>query len=210
LNIFTTRSDGGGEPVALTTGAGIVLPSSFSPDGSLLAVMRPGPTGNRDTTLLSLDTKQFLPFGETPTDEIGARFSPDGRWVAYGEGTGAKSDVFVRRHPGPGGRWQISAGGGGLPAWTKGGRELTWISGLDVTSVMAADVVVDGDAIKSGPPRKLFDIKLARPSNATWFDASPDGTRFAGVVPDERSPVEKINHVTFLFDFFDEVRGKFK
>jgi Tol biopolymer transport system component len=208
INVFVTKADGGGEPVALTTGSGRNLPTSFSPDGKLLAVMRLGPTGNLDTQLLSLDTGEFLPFGESTTDEIAAMFSPDGRWIAYGEGVGAASDVYVRPYSRPGGRWQISSGGGGLPAWTKGGREIVWVAGFGTTRVMVADVTADGDSIKAGPPSKLFEIELVRPSNATWFHASPDGTRFAALIAGEGSLSRSLDHVTLILNFAAEVHRK--
>ncbi len=211
LNVYTIRADGGGEPVALTTGKGLTIPLSFSPDGSLLAVMRPGPAGNLDAQLLSVKTGEYLPFGESTAEEVAPVFSPDGRWIAYGEGLGTASELFVRAYPGPGGRWQISSGGGGLPAWSKGGREIAWIvAAADLTSVMVADVTVEGDFIKAGPARKLFEMNFVRPSNATWFDASRDGTRFAGLVGDGQSAAAHSNHATFLFDFLAEVRGKFR
>src|SRR6185369_6806484 len=49
----------------------------------------------------------------TPNPE--AQFSTDGQWVAYVSAELGSSDVFVRSYPGPGGRWQISNGGGRFP-----------------------------------------------------------------------------------------------
>ena len=202
LNVFITRADGGGQPAAVTAkGSSMDLPTSFSPDGALLAVMRLGPAGNLDTQILSLRTGEFSQFGESSTPEIAARFSPDGRWIAYGEGVGFDSDIYVRPYPGPGGRWQISSGGGGLPSWTKAGRELAWVSGAEATRVMVADVTAKADSLQAGPQRQLFEMNLARPSNATWFDASPDGTRFVVLAPDETAPGGPLDHVTFIFDF---------
>ena len=51
-------------------------------------------------------------------------FSPDGRWLAYMSHPSGDIEVHVRPFPGPGGNWQISTGGGGLPTWSPTRREL--------------------------------------------------------------------------------------
>ena len=120
VNIFLRRSDGAGEPEALTTGDGIKLPTSFSQDGRHLLVMQAeqgSPAGNvgaasYDVAVLSLADRQLTPFAATPATELVPAFSPDGRWIAYQSDEAGMMKVYVRPYPGPGGPWQISAGGG--------------------------------------------------------------------------------------------------
>ena len=91
INVFLGRSDGAGEPDALTTGDGIKIPTSFSPDGRLLLVMQAeqGSAAGRpdaasyDVAVLSLGDRQLTPFAATPASELAPAFSPDGKWVAY-------------------------------------------------------------------------------------------------------------------------------
>ena len=73
LNIFLTRSDGAGEPEALTTGVGLKIANSFSPDGRLLAAMQQGST-SMDVVVLSLADKQLKPFAATPGTSCLLRF----------------------------------------------------------------------------------------------------------------------------------------
>jgi Tol biopolymer transport system component len=199
---FITRADGGGEPRPLASSASMLLPMSFSADGRYLAVMQQGTTGNLDTLILDRSSGKLLPFGETTAVEIAPVFSPDGRWIAYQEGVGRETEVFVRRFPGSSGRWQISAGGGGLPAWSKHGREITYVAGTqDATQIMAAEVTIEGDVIKVGTPQKLFESAFfARPGSATWFDASPDGSRFAALYADRETPGGPVDHLNFIFN----------
>ena len=136
VNVFLRRSDGAGEPEALTTGDGIKVPTSFSQDGRHLLVMQAeqgSAAGNfgaasYDVAVLSLADRQLTPFAATPASELLPAFSPDGRWVAYQSVESGMVNVYVRPYPGPGGRWQISAGGGAQPYWTKGGRELVYLA----------------------------------------------------------------------------------
>src|SRR5438105_14911572 len=65
------------------------------------------------------------PFLATPSDELAAMFSPDGRWIAYRSNESGRNEVYVRPFPGGrGGKWQISTGGGLYGIWSNNGREL--------------------------------------------------------------------------------------
>ena len=63
-------------------------------------------------------------FLSTAAREHKARFSPDGRWVAYESNATGRDEIFVRPFPGPGGQWQASVGGGISPRWGADGKEL--------------------------------------------------------------------------------------
>ena len=52
------------------------------------------------------------------------RLSPDGRWVAFITDESGRNEVVVQPFPGPGGRIQISSGGGGEPVWSHDGKRL--------------------------------------------------------------------------------------
>jgi dipeptidyl aminopeptidase/acylaminoacyl peptidase len=68
--------------------------------------------------------RQPVRFVQTSFGEREARFSPDGRWVAYtSDETGAR-EVFVQTFPARGGKWQISRGGAGPPEWRGDGKRV--------------------------------------------------------------------------------------
>jgi Tol biopolymer transport system component len=97
-----------------------------------------------------------------------ARFSPDGRWLAYQSGF-RTTDVFVRAFPGPGPTIQVSNGGGWAPVWAPNGRELFyWTPG----GIATASISLNGE-ISAGPPRVIISGAFV-----PEFDVSPDGRRF--------------------------------
>jgi hypothetical protein len=81
--------------------------------------------------------------------------SPDGRWVAGTIGAPPNLQIYVQSLAGSPGRWQISATGGFLPLWTKGGKELLY-EGLD-GQLMAVDIDTR-DAFHAGTPHALFAL----------------------------------------------------
>lgn len=50
--------------------------------------------------------KEPIPFLQTPFAESRARFSPDGRWIAYTSNEGGGLQVYVQSFPASGGKWQ--------------------------------------------------------------------------------------------------------
>ena len=84
------------------------------------------------------------------------QFSPDGRWVAYQSDESGLPEVYVAPFPrieGKSQRWQISAGGGGLPKWRGDGKELYYIMG---NGKMMAVTVGSSGAFTVSAPRMLF------------------------------------------------------
>jgi serine/threonine-protein kinase len=201
-NIFLRRSDSTGVPEQLTTGGGLKVPFSFTSKGDLLAVMQQDAT-SLDIAVLSLADKQLTPFVDTPANEAGPAFSPNGRWIAYQSDETGSWEVYVRPYPGPGGnRIPISAGGGVQPVWTKNGRELIYLGGPTMNRCMAVDIGVEGNELKPGTPQLLFEMPVAQPMPARWYDVSADGGLFVVLAADD----ETLTHVTVIFGFFDQVR----
>jgi eukaryotic-like serine/threonine-protein kinase len=58
-----------------------------------------------------------------------ARFSPDGRQVAYTSQQTGQDEVYVGPFPGSGGRVQVSVNGGTEPMWSRDGRRLYYLAG---------------------------------------------------------------------------------
>ena len=61
-----------------------------------------------------------------PSAEQLPRFSPDGRWLAYESNESGAFEIYVRPFPGPGGRSQISTGGGTNAVWSRARHELLY------------------------------------------------------------------------------------
>jgi len=102
--------------------------------------------------------------------------SPDGRWIAYISSETGQTEVYVQAFPGPGGKWQISSGGGEFPRWARNGRELFYYSGNALMSV----TITLQPAFSASAPRIVLE---GRPPSlgagtTTLYDVAPDGQRF--------------------------------
>ena len=72
---------------------------------------------------VSGDTTQHV-VSNSASIETMPRLSPDGRWVAFITDESGRNEVVVQPFPGPGGRVQISSGGGSEPVWSRDGKRL--------------------------------------------------------------------------------------
>ena len=223
--LYGIRSDGSGEAKRLTEGKPLEFPYSFSPDGKRLALFHPGNGGSQDIFTMPVEVdpgrgalgvrlgKAELFLG-TPFLEADPAFSPDGRWLAYTSDESGTREVYVRPFPGPGGRWQVSTGGGRIPVWSWGapgaGRELLFET-LD-EHVMAVSYTVSytagGDTFAAGTPRVWTETRLRATPFFSNYDLAPDGKRLAALVADNADGEKPLTHLTFLLNFADELRRK--
>jgi serine/threonine-protein kinase len=165
-------ADGSGEPEVLFSSDSRVYPLSFSPDGRFLALDRWDKGGFSDIWILPLQGDRTpYPFLETPYEEFMAEFSPDGRWLAYVSTESGTTEVYVRPFPGPGGRWQISTGGGVEPIWRADGKAMLYRDDGILYSVP-----VDGSAAAfvAGRPERYLD-GMPMGGNPHTYGLAPDG-----------------------------------
>jgi eukaryotic-like serine/threonine-protein kinase len=152
-------------------------PSDWSHDGKYIAFLRWDPAGGTkyDIWILPLagDRKPF-PLLKTKYDEMDARFSPDGKWIAYNSNESGRNEVYVQSFPEQGSKWQISSAGGMKPTWRRDGKELFFLS--PNKSVMAVDIQ-SSSGFASGSPRELFKLQIQSYFEIE-YDISPDGQRF--------------------------------
>jgi Tol biopolymer transport system component len=189
-NLFTIPADGSGGPRQITTGKNWPFPSSWSPDGKLIAVSEQSLATERDVLFIAADGKSaVIPYLTTAANETEATFSPDGRWVAYESSTAGHSEVYVRSADGIGGTWQVSSGEGRSPRWRGDGRELFY---RREQAMMAVDVRMTS-RLAIGKPRLLFEGNFA-----AGFDVTPDGQRFLMVRLPRPTPRNHINVVEGL------------
>ena len=120
------------------------------------------------------------PLLQTSANEQYARFSPDGRWVAFSSDESGRQEVYVIPFPGPGGRWLISSDGGTSPRWRRDGREIYF---LKRDTLMAAAVNGQGSVFQAGTATRLFDANFRTENyqgygTGSLYDVAPDGQRF--------------------------------
>jgi hypothetical protein len=148
------------------------------------------------------------PFVNSPFNEVEPDFSPDGRWLAYMSNESGQFEVYVRPFPGPGGKWQISTGGGSYPKWSHNGKELFYRT--TNSNIMVVTYTGPGNSFHADKPQLWSPIESTDrgPGNYT-FDLHPDGKRFAVLKAPGTGQTPAVNKVSFIFNFFDELRSKF-
>jgi WD40-like Beta Propeller Repeat len=109
-----------------------------------------------------------------------ARFSPDGRWVAFVSGLSSQSDVYVQEFP-AGARHQVSTAGGTNPRWRRDGKELFYV-GLDGKLMTVATKLGSGFEYESAKP--LFDTLLLGQNPPGGYASAANGQRFLMQIPD--------------------------
>jgi serine/threonine protein kinase/Tol biopolymer transport system component len=164
----------------------VLIPSSFSRDGKILALFEfiLSPLG-LDIGMLSMEGKREMKeLLQEKHAELEPQISPDGRYVAYQSDESGKGEIYVRSFPDVNkGKWQVSSSGGGSPLWSPDGRELFYRSG-DAT--MAVDIETE-PTFKRGNPKTLFrGTYLSTTSQKivmTPWDIHPDGKKFLMIKP---------------------------
>jgi serine/threonine protein kinase/Tol biopolymer transport system component len=130
-------------------------PVAVSPDGKTLLFSAHSPAGPQSIQTLSVGgSDNVQPFLQGPFNLYQARFSTDGRWIAYTTEESGRREVCVQTFPGPGGKWMVSTEGGESPRWSHNGREIFFLRGDELMSV---DVETQ-PAFKAGTPRALFSV----------------------------------------------------
>jgi Tol biopolymer transport system component len=123
-----------------------------------------------------------------------ARFSPNGRFVAYDSNETGKMEVYVQTFPQQTGKWQISPSGGLEAFWRRDGKELFYLT--PDNQLMAVPVNTDAASFQAGIPKPLFQAPLVPISN--WrniYFPSPDGQRFLMLTPEGQAKPEPITVV---------------
>ena len=218
-NLFWRPSDGSGSEERLTTSDKHHIASSFSPDGQLLAFEEDNPATGEDIWELRLrdlsassgqvpsaaslrdsgqagQVHQVQPYLRTPFNEANARFSPDGRWLAYDSDESGGYEVYVQTYPGPGGKWRVSSGGGYDPRWNRNGREMFYQSG---DKMMAVDIITS-PSFSASAPKMLFE------GQDLGWDVSPDGQRFLMVKAVEQQ--QAATQINIVLNWFEELKRR--
>jgi hypothetical protein len=174
-SLLARPATGGGAAERLLATTDSNMPQAWSPDGRLLLYGRSRGSEPEDLWLLPLaGAAKPRPFLESDAEDTNAQFAPDGRWVAYQSDESGKREVYVVPFPGPGGKWQVSTGGGVEPRWRADGRELYYFA--PDNRLLAVQVRTDGAAFELGDARALFQ---AQEMGFAWrYAVSVDGSRF--------------------------------
>ena len=148
--------------------------------------------------------REAQPFLQTPFEEGGAVFSPDGRWLAYVSNESGRYEIYVQPFPGPGGKWQISTEGGREPVWARNGRELFY---RNSNQMMAVEITTE-PTFSAGSPRLLFEgAFMSGTVFLPYYDVTPDGQRFVMLKPVE-SETSAPTQINVVLNWFEELKQR--
>jgi len=141
-NLYQKTTSGNGEETLLLRSAHDKNPCDCSKDGKFLLYQENNPQSTQfDLFVLPLyGNREPAPFLQTEFNEIGGRFSPDVRWVAYVSDESGQNEVYIRSFQAPntqsvpnkgaisGEQRQVSISGGDSPRWRGDGKEIYYFS----------------------------------------------------------------------------------
>jgi len=174
-----TKSVHGGKSEPLYKSDSPKYPTDWSRDGRYVLFTTISQAGRADIWAFSTREHRAGPILDTIYAEGYASLSPDGKWLAWQSDESGNIEVYVEAFDGIAAgarrRWQVSAGGGGLPRWRGDGKELFYVTYTG--RMMAVAVHPAADQFAFDAPQTLFQT---RPFPKTWnlYDVSPDGQRF--------------------------------
>jgi len=178
FNLFEKPSNGAGSETTLLAGKASMVPWSWSDDGTFLLYSVPSAPQDGQNSQLDVWTlpvggdRKPIPFLTTPFSELPVRMSRDGRWVAYASAESGREQVYVVPFPGPGGKWQISTQGGGVPVWSRDGKQIFYVAEDDRLMAVPVSFTASG-GIDIGSERPLFQMRPGGPRS--FYDVAPDG-----------------------------------
>ncbi len=142
-------------------------------EGGQVLLATASPETRMDVWRLDPRTRRQQPVLQSGFNETDARWSPDGRWLAYLSDEPGSPDVFVRRVL-DGAVTRISRAGGTRPRWSRDGRALYFLRGAQIMRSARQDGV--------DPPFATPAAVVTAPGLVD-FDAAHRGERLLGIVP---------------------------
>jgi predicted Ser/Thr protein kinase len=146
------------QPRRLLTAATGRWPLDWSPDGRLVLYAEVSPVTKYDLWVAPIDGGVApTPIVRSPGKDHGARFSPDGRMIAYQSDESGLTRVYVTPFPpDPSGTILVSEGGGNQPRWDPDGTRLYYVA--PSRDLMMAAIVRRDGRLAAGKPSRLFTV----------------------------------------------------
>jgi serine/threonine-protein kinase len=202
-DVFRRAADGASPERLVSATPNDKLVDDVTSDGRTLLVENAVPE-KEDAQLALLDVARG---GEPSNLDVGERggtmgaISPDGRWLAYASAESGALEIYLRSFPDVGRvRRQVSSGGGRMPRWSRGGRELLFVS---TNTIMSATVDTATGAVSR--PVRLFDAAIMGSAERRTFDVTADGSKLVLV----RTPTQAPEYVVVVANWLQNVRAGF-
>ena len=191
LSLYEKSATSAGDEQLLAVDAG--TPLSWSPDGRFVLYQRADSKTGTDLWVLPMTgDRKPLAVVQTPMDQPGGDFSPDGRWLAYESNESGRMEVYVQPFPEAGGKWQASMAGGTQPRWRRDGKELYYVAPDARLVAVPVAVSPDGRTLDLGVPAPLFRTRLASGAGVIAgrpeYAVAPDGRFLMNTVVEDTAP----------------------
>jgi serine/threonine-protein kinase len=180
-SIWWRAADRSGEATPLLSGSRLdVFEAVLSPDGRHIVYQLDTLGADLYYRAVSGDTTPQPLATAASAIETMPRISPDGRWLAFTTNESGRDEVVVQPFPGPGGRVQVSSGGGSEPVWSRDGGRLFF---RGEGQIMAATVRTE-QGFRVMARDALFPDRFVFATNPhANYDVMPDGSHFIFIEP---------------------------
>jgi serine/threonine protein kinase/Tol biopolymer transport system component len=168
-------TSGSGTQEKLETPKSFGTVTSWSLNGRYVFFMVQNNATRQDIYYVDLNAdKKLTPFIQSPANDMAAVLSPNNKWLAYTSDESGRPEIYVTSFPEPGGKWQVSNGGGGSASWSADGKQIYYTIGDKLMMVPIQNV----ETFQFGAPTAL-------PLHVNEFAA------LGPVAPGERFPALK-------------------
>jgi Tol biopolymer transport system component len=177
--LYWQPAEGTGSPELLTDTAR--APETWSTAPDLITYITRKEGDDYDIWAFSPADRVMRPLVGAPTSgEMGSRFSPDGKWLAYQSNEAGTFEVYLEPFPRTGARTRVTSAGGECPMWSPDGRELFY----DRDRAIYAVSVQTTPRIEIGKEvALLIQGFMQNAGRRRQWDLTPDGQQFLLVLP---------------------------
>ncbi len=208
--VYSCRADRSGMPERLLkreAAEARLNPLSWSPDGTQLLIGRTS-EGRGEVLLLPIEPDEHgarkpTTLSASPSIDGFARFSPDGKWIAYVSEDSGREEVYVCPYSDggiTGAGIPISTDGGADPIWAADGKTLYYWA--EPNRIMAVSITTE-PTFNASKPRQTIDRDQLRAVES--LDVLPDG-RFIMIQKGEDE--DDIKRVNVVLNWFEELKAK--
>ncbi len=150
------------------------VPRDWSPDGTSLLYWEADnekALGYFGVYPLSGNSKPYRLFEELPSTIPDARFSPDGKWIAFTSDQSGHSEIYVAPFGRPGAPVQISTNGGQNARWMPDGKHLLYMAPDHQVITVPLEL---GATVQAAEQRALFQLPPTPSNSPLEFDVARD------------------------------------
>jgi Tol biopolymer transport system component len=171
LGIYVKDAAGGNERLVARDPEQMQRPLDWSPNGTLLASR--ATARSTELVLIPIAGGPAVRLAETTGESGEARFSPDGRFVAYGSRETGSSQVHIRAVDRPI-VVRVTTTGGSNPVWSRDGREIFYVD--HESWIAAVPVRTTAGTVEVGAATRLMPRSGTALSSETFaFDVDRSG-----------------------------------